>query len=124
MVRGAWYSGQRYQLGADGKSDIGKVELLFPVFGFCCAIPVNLRIAPLGLLLAKRKTGPRNARLAQLWIPCRFAYCTNCCLNPRLGHTHARFAFNAMSASSGVIFAEAMRYAHTTVALRLIPMKQ
>lgn len=77
------YGGQRYQLGADGSSDVGNVELL-PVFGSCCAIPVSLRIAsatiaPLDLLLAERKTGPGRALLALLWPPpCSWsAYCSS-----------------------------------------------
>ena len=127
------YRGQRNQLGADETSDMGKVGVneLLPVFGSCCAIPVSLRIAsatitPLDLLLAERKTGPGHALLALLWSPpCSWsAYRSNCCLNPILGHTIPRFALTAASASSGVIFAVATRYAHTTVALRLMPMRQ
>jgi hypothetical protein len=45
-------------------------------------------------------------------------------MKPRLGRTMARFARTAASASCGVILVVAIRYAMTTVALLLMPMKQ
>jgi len=103
-------------------SDMVKVEVkeLLPVFGSFCAFPVSLRIASATFppILAGRATDV-------LWAPCSWsAYCSNCRLNPMLGCTIPRFALTATSASSGVIFAVATRYAHTTVALRLMPMRQ
>lgn len=57
--------------------------------------------------------------------PCnRTAYSSSWHKNPIFGLTIPRFSLTAASASSGVILIVAMRYAHTIVALRLMPIKQ
>jgi hypothetical protein len=57
--------------------------------------------------------------------PCnRIEYSSSWRKNPIFGLTIPRFCLTAASASSGVILIVAMRYAHTMVALRLIPIKQ
>lgn len=57
--------------------------------------------------------------------PCnRIEYSSNWPKNPRFGLTIPRFSLTAVSASSTVIPIVAMRYAHTMVALRLMPIKQ
>lgn len=57
--------------------------------------------------------------------PCnRMAYSSSWRKNPILGLTIPRFSLTAASASSGDILIVAMRYAHTIVALRLMPIKQ
>ena len=57
--------------------------------------------------------------------PCnRIEYSSSWRKNPIFGLTNPRFCLTAASASSGVILIVAMRYAHTIVALRLMPIKQ
>jgi len=57
--------------------------------------------------------------------PCnRIEYSSSWRKNPIFGLTIPRFSLTAASASSAVIPIVAMRYAHTMVALRLMPIKQ
>ena len=70
------------------------------------------------------RRGENTAPLRLFCTLCLLANVSSCCLNPRFGETTGRFFCTYAMASVLVIFLVAIMYAETTVALRLMPIRQ
>jgi hypothetical protein len=106
----------------DGSTDgeTPAIEVVLELSSFCCEPLLSLR-------MVSAIFSPTLARGAPSFPLPRctcVAYSSSWRKNPVLGLTIPRLARTAVSASLGVILIVAMRYAHTTVALRLMPMRQ